>query len=201
MITAWIKYCNVPVPCAWVIFLPRAGGIQEAHVIVTDKLPVCFVRDDSFTDTASRKAELPCNLLIMIKTIPTTSVLFDLPHFFTFLLTHPPALRSSAHGPGPSCSRAQSLVPVPGMLQQCWSPALFLVHYLDFLPWPWTWLDPCCCLMHPGVPTGPTAAPSSAPLAEPAGEGIACPRPSHPQLPAHWRWGAALLLLLSDTIQ
>lgn len=57
-------------------------------MIIIDKLPVCFVRDDSFTDTALRKAELPCNLLIMIEVIPTTFVLFDLPHFLqTYLLT------------------------------------------------------------------------------------------------------------------
>lgn len=89
MITAWIKHHNVPVPCAWVIFLSRAEGIQKAHVIVIDKLPVCFAWDDSFMDTALRKVELPCNLLIMIKVIPT--LLYYLIYFIFYVSTYSPA--------------------------------------------------------------------------------------------------------------
>lgn len=89
MITAWIKYHYVPVPCAWVIFLPRTEGIQKAHVIVIDKLPVCFAWDDSFMDTALRKVELPCNLLIMIKVIPT--LLYYLSYLIFYISTYSPA--------------------------------------------------------------------------------------------------------------
>lgn len=128
-------------------------------MIISDKLPVCFAQDDSFMDTALRKAELTCNLLIMIEVIPTTSVLFDLPHFLhTYLLTcqlyipvpaaeDPPAAEPGPLSPSQRC--CSSAGPQPCFRLIVWIPCLSLGPGLI----------PCCHLMLPGVPTGPIAVP------------------------------------------
>lgn len=128
---------------------------------VADKLPACFARDDSFMDAALRKAELPCNLLIMVKVMPTTSVLFDLPHFLhTYLHAR------QLYTPVPTAQDPTAAEPrAPSLPQRCCSSAgpqpCFWLH---------VWISclglgagsiPCCRLMLPGVPRGPTALPST----------------------------------------
>lgn len=83
-------------------------------------------------------------------------------------------------------------VPALEMLQQCWSPALFLAYLLDSLPWPWSWLGTL------PLPEAPWPAnrihfwpPSAAPMAEPACEGTAHPHRSYPQLLAYQPLGSS----------
>lgn len=131
--------------------------------MVSDKLPVCSAQDDSFTDTALRKAELPCHLLIMTEVNPTASVLFDSPHFLhTYLLTcqlYTPV--PTAQDPPAADPDALSLS-LP-LSQRCCSsagsqPCIWLIVWILHLSLG-PGLIPWCHLMLPGVPTGPTAVP------------------------------------------
>ena len=156
-VTAWIKCRNVLVPCAWVIFLPRAGGIQKAPMIATDKLPLCFGWDDSFMDTALGKAELPCDLLIMIKILSTTSILLDLPHVLhTYLCTCqlyipvPTAQDPAAAGPR-ALSLSQWHCSTAGPQSYFWLVVRISCLRLGLIPF--------SRLMLPGMPVGPITVP------------------------------------------
>lgn len=95
----------------------------------------------------------------MIKFIPTTSVLIDLPHFLhTYLVTcqlyTPVSMAQEPPAPEPGGLSLSLRCCCSAGPQPCFFPVVW-IFCLSLGPV----LMPCCRLMHSGVPMGPTAVP------------------------------------------